>query len=308
MDNIAFVFPGQGSQSVGMGKDWFENTEFGKSLFEQADDLLGRPLSRICFEGPEEDLRMTGNQQPALYVCSAAALAGLFERGIQPTIVAGHSLGEYSALFASGAFDFKTGLKLVQTRGNLMNDAAERQPGAMAAIIGLDIEPLRELCESAEGICRIANINSPGQIVISGEKEAVEKVSEEAKAAGAKRALMLPVHGAFHSPLMQAAAEEMAKTLEAEQIDLPRIPCLSNVTADSHSSPEGIQELLARQITSPVRWVEIMERILQLNPKVVVEVGPGKVLTGMFKRMKATMPLLNCEKPADLDMIVDKLQ
>ena len=188
-----------------------------------------------------------------------------------------------------------------------MNEAAEKQPGSMAAIIGLEIEPLRELCESVDGICRIANINSPGQIVISGEKEAVEKVSEEAKAAGAKRALMLPVHGAFHSPLMQAAAEEMAKTLEAAQMHMPKIKCLSNVTADSHSSPEGIRELLAHQITSPVRWVEIMERILQLSPKAIVEVGPGKVLTGMFKRMKVTMPLLNCEKPADLDKIAESL-
>lgn len=290
MTKISFVFPGQGSQGVGMGKDLYDSFPESRAIFDKADEVLGFSLTKLCFEGPEEDLRLTANTQPALFTTSVAALKVLELNGIQPEVVAGHSIGEYAALVAAGALSFEDGVSLVRKRGELMQAAAEEFPGTMAAIIGLSTEKVREACERASefGIVDVANYNSPGQIVISGEVKAVEAAGGYAKEAGAKRVLPLNVSGAFHSRVMLPAAEKLSKVLAAVSFNDASIPVVANVTADYVKSADEIRESLARQIAGSVRWEESVTRMVNEGVDCFVEVGSGKVLAGLIKRIAGT--------------------
>ena len=281
-----FLFPGQGSQVVGMGKDLAEAFPCVRELYDKAAEILGFDLARVCFHGPENELKETRATQPALYVHSVAVGELLAERGIKPDAAAGHSLGEYSALSIADAFTFETGLRLVRVRAESMQKAGEQNPGTMAAIVGLDSETVEAICTqaSSEGAVVPANFNSSGQIAISGGVPAVTKAVEIAKAKGARLAQLLPVSGAFHSPLMEPAAKALASALESADIGEPRIPVISNVTAKPHGSSDGIRDLLARQLLSPVRWVETLEHLATEPDAQWYEVGAGNVLAGLLKR------------------------
>jgi len=306
MHKIAFIFPGQGSQYVGMGKALYHKYNWAKDLFARADEILGYSLSRICFEGPEEELKKTGNTQPGIFVVSAMVQTLIRERGIEPEAVAGHSLGEYSALHCSGALGFEDALRLVVERGRAMNDASEKTKGTMAAIIGLELSQVREICEkcSPPGIVQTANINSPTQIVITGDAKAVDAASELATAAGAQRVIPLPVHGAFHSPLMQSAAERMREVLKDVKIRTPDIRFINNADAEFLTDPEAIRLSLERQITSCVRWVEIVHKLADSGIDLMVEPGPGKVLTGLVRRIVKDMAVFPCETPEEIEKIL----
>jgi [acyl-carrier-protein] S-malonyltransferase len=307
---LAFVFPGQGSQTVGMGRDWHEQTDFGRDIFQCADDTLGFPLSRVCFEGPEDELRRTDRAQPGLFTCSVIAFEFLKNKGIEPAVVAGHSLGEYSALYAAGVFGLETGLSLVKTRGTSMGEAAEARPGAMAAVLGLDADKVEALCrEAAQGeILQVANFNSPGQIVISGERPAVQRAADAAKSAGARRAILLPVHGAFHSPLMESAVERMTEALGRADFEDPKVAFLANTEGDFVTEAARVREGLARQITYPVRWTEIMQKIADSGVEAVVEVGPGRVLTGLWRQIGSDIPAWPCGTIEQAEKVVAELQ
>jgi len=283
---IAFVFPGQGSQYVGMAKSFVELPQ-AKEILESADDILHTDLSRTMLEGPEEKLRQTEYTQPALFLHSALAFAFGGE-GQQANAVAGHSLGEFSALYAAGSFSFEDALSLVHLRGKLMAEAGRRSAGTMAAIIGMPAEQLIELCISVESetnaIVRPANFNSPGQIVVSGSVNGVQEVIVRAKAKGVRMAKELSVSGAFHSPLMQYAADGLKEALDSTVIFAPKIPVFANVTAEPHSTPELIRELLVRQLTSPVRWEETIKNMYDFGVREFVEFGAGKVLQGLIGR------------------------
>lgn len=291
-ETTALLFPGQGSQQAGMGKALAEHSAQARKIFEEADEVLGRPLSRLCFEGPEEELQRTENTQPALYVTSAAALAALRAEGFDGGAAAGHSLGEYTALYAAGALDFATGLRLVQARGRAMEEAGKKRAGTMAAVLGLDDAKVEEVCKEAsgdDGVVVAANLNSPGQVVISGDETALDRALEQAKAAGAKRAMKLKVGGAFHSPLMEPAVELMKPELEAAEIAAPKLKFVANVSADFVSDPEAIRESLLRQITSCVRWSPSVERLRDAGFNRFIEVGSGKVLTGLLRRIDKSL-------------------
>jgi [acyl-carrier-protein] S-malonyltransferase len=283
---IAFVFPGQGSQYVGMAKS-FAELQQGKELLEKADDILHTDLSRTMLEGPEEKLRQTEYTQPALFLHSALALAYGGEQQ-PPSAVAGHSLGEFTALYAAGSFSFEDALSLVHLRGKLMAEAGRRSPGTMAAIIGMPAEKLTTLCleveSETEAVVRPANFNSPGQIVVSGSVKGVQELMLRAKAAGVRMAKELTVSGAFHSPLMQYAADGLKEALDSTTIFVPKIPVFANVTAEPHSSPESIRELLVRQLTSPVRWEETIKNMYDFGVREFFEFGAGKVLQGLIGR------------------------
>jgi [acyl-carrier-protein] S-malonyltransferase len=306
---FAFVFPGQGSQTVGMGRDWYEQTDAGREVFSRADDVLGFPLSRICFEGPEEELRRTNRAQPGLFVCGVIAFEFLKSAGIEPAVVAGHSLGEYSALYAAGVFDLATGLSLVRTRGEVMGEAAEARPGAMAAVLGLEPDRIQAVCDEAagHGICRVANFNSPGQTVISGERAAVERAAEVAKAAGARRAILLPVHGAFHSPLMESAVPRMKAALASAKLNDPLVPVLANTEGDFVDDAETIRDALARQILQSVRWTDIMQKIAGLDLEAVIEAGPGRVLSGLWRQSGSPIPARQCGTVEEARALVAEL-
>lgn len=294
---IAFVFPGQGSQYVGMGKDFYESFETGKKFFDKANEIVGEGFSKVCFDGPEDELKKTANTQPGLFVSSVVAFEYLKKNGFSPFAVAGHSLGEYSALYAAGAFDFETGLKLVLERGKAMNEAAEKHKGAMAALIGVSMEKVLEICSEAEsaGIVKPANFNSSEQIVISGSVDGVAKACELAKQKGAKRALPLPVHGAFHSPLMDSAAELMKKTLSAAILKNVGTIFVNNADAKVISDAEEIKDSLGRQITSCVRWVDTVKILAdEINVDIFIEVGPKNVLSGLIKRISPAKACYNC--------------
>lgn len=280
---IAFVFPGQGSQKPGMGKDLYETSDVAKAIFDQVAAATGIDVAKLCFETDEETLRQTQNAQVALYTCGVAAAKALQAAGIEPKAVAGHSVGEYAALAAAGVITVEEGAKLVQTRGKLMAEAGAVAPGAMAAILGLDREPVEAACAEAEGVVVVANDNSPGQLVISGEPEAVAKAGELAKAKGAKRVLPLNVSGAFHSPLMVEPSNRMAEALAAATWSSPTVPVYANVTAASES--EGWAGLLERQLASSVRWTETIQRMRADGVETFVECGVGEVLTGLLKRI-----------------------
>ena len=283
----AYVFPGQGAQFPGMGKDLYESSPEAKSLMDKADDILGFNITDIMFGGTDEDLKATRVTQPAIFIHSVAL--ALCTPGLPaPDMVGGHSLGEFSALVAAGAVSFEDGLKLVAVRANEMQKCCEKVPGTMAAIIGLPNETVEEVCAGVPGIVIPANYNSDGQIVISGEKEAVLAACDALKAAGAKRALPLPVGGAFHSPLMEPARTELAKAIEATEVKAPRCPIYQNVTALPETDPVRIKENLLKQLTSPVRLTQSVKNMLADGANSFLELGPGTVLQGLVKRISAT--------------------
>jgi [acyl-carrier-protein] S-malonyltransferase len=289
MSKKAFVFPGQGSQFVGMGMDVYEMYPEARDIFDRANEIIGINLSKICFEGPEEELKQTQITQPAIFVHSMAIFEILKNKNYKPDAVAGHSLGEYSALVAAEAFSFEDGLKLVKIRGALMQKAGVDRPGTMAAIIGLDPEKVNEICASVQevGIVCAANYNSPGQVVISGEIKAVHAAMEVAKEQGARRVVELVVSGAFHSPLMHAAQEGLAQALNETHIRDAQIPIYTNVSAAATSAADKIRDLLFKQLNHPVRWVEIIENMAASGVNTFYEVGPGKVLSGLIKRINS---------------------
>jgi len=309
MRPIAFVFPGQGSQYVGMGRDLYEAYPEARAVFDEANEILGFSLSKLCFEGPAEELNDTINTQPAIFTMSVAclkALNPLFSlnplSSPNPLFVAGHSLGEYTALVAAGALDFADGLKLVRERGRLMKEAGEKNPGGMAAIIGLDAGTLEGICQEASGV-QIANYNSPGQIVISGHREALERAMGLARERGAKRVIPLAVSIAAHSPLMRPAAEEFRRAVETTPFRRARIPLVANVTARPIVEPEEVREELVTQLTSPVRWVESVERMIEGGVDTFVEIGPKSVLTGLIRRIDRSVRTVNVGDAAGVEVI-----
>ena len=279
----AFVFPGQGAQFVGMGKDLYENNAEAKAMLEKANEVLGFRITDLMFEGTEEDLKQTKVTQPAVFLHSVILAKTLGEE-FKPDMVAGHSLGEFSALVAAGCLPFEQGLKLVETRALAMQKACEATPSTMAAIIGLPDEKVEEICATIDGVCIPANYNSPGQVVISGTFEAIEAACAKFKEAGAKRALPLKVGGAFHSPLMESAREELAKAIAEANFSEPICPIYQDVDAKPHTNPEEIKENLVKQLTAPVRWSQIMAQMKEDGMTEAVEVGPGKVLQGLIGR------------------------
>jgi [acyl-carrier-protein] S-malonyltransferase len=289
MSHIAFVFPGQGSQYVGMAQDLVATYPQARARFEQADATLGFALSSLCFNGPENELTDTINAQPALLTHSIASLDVLqtLQPNLTPAFVAGHSLGEYSALVAADALDFTDALKLVRERGRVMKAAGEKTPGAMAAIIGMDTTTLESVC--AETGVQIANYNAPGQIVISGEKDALQRAVELAKTRGAKRAIVLAVSIASHSRLMQDAAREFAHAVAATPLRTPKIPVISNVTAKPLTSVEDIRHELVTQLTSSVQWIKSIEYIIAQGVTQFIELGPKDVLAGLIRRINANV-------------------
>jgi len=286
MGKTAWIFPGQGSQYVGMGRDLCERYEEARLTFEQAERVLGSNLRRLMFEGPEETLKRTEHAQQAIFVHSVALSRVLASMGLSPDMVAGHSLGEYSALVAAGALDFEEALALVKDRALSMQTACETNPGAMSAVIGLDAPVVERICAEIDvGVVDVANINSPGQIVISGEPDAVEAAGEAAKGRGAKKAIPLKVSGAFHSRLMGPAAEKFGPSVSSVDISPPDRGFFPNVSATLTQSPEGIRKGLLDQICSPVRWQPTIEKMIDEGADTFVEVGPGKVLTGLLRRI-----------------------
>lgn len=285
----AFVFPGQGAQYSGMGKDLYESSSAARARFEEANDVLGFDISSIMFEGTDEALKQTAVTQPAIFLHSAI-LAECLGDAFNPAMVAGHSLGEFSALVAAGSLNFADGLRLVSARANAMQKACEAQPSTMAAVLGLDNDVVERVCEETQGVVVAANYNCPGQLVISGEVPAVEAACQAMSEAGARRALMLPVGGAFHSPLMEPARAELAAAIEDADFQAPRCPIYQNVSAEPTNDPGLIRKQLVAQLTAPVRWTQTMEAMIADGAKEVTEVGPGKVLQGLFKKVNRAFP------------------
>ena len=285
----AFVFPGQGAQFSGMGKDLHDASQDARMRFEQANDILGFDIASIMFEGTAEELKETKVTQPAIFLHSVI-LAECLGDAFQPDMVAGHSLGEFSALVAAGALGFEDGLSLVSARANAMQKACELQPSTMAAVLGLENNVVEDICGNTDGVVVAANYNCPGQLVISGEVPAVEAACHALTEAGARRALMLPVGCAFHSPLMEPAREELATAIAQADIQSPRCPIYQNVSAEPTSDPQLIRQQLVAQLTAPVRWTQTMEAMIADGAKEVTEVGPGKVLQGLFKKVDRAFP------------------
>lgn len=286
----AWLFPGQGAQAVGMGKDLAESHPAARAVFEAADAALGVPISRICFEGPEDELTRTVNTQPAIVTHSIAALAAALATGAiaeRPALVAGHSLGEYAALIVAGAVSFEDGVRLVRERGRLMQEACDREPSTMAAVLGVEPDALATIC--AEHGAHICNVNAPGNITIGGTAQAVQAASDAASAAGASRVVPLTVSGAFHTPLMQSAADGMREVLAAVAFTDPAIPVVSNVTTRPLTTGAELPEELATQVTSPVLWADSVRTMQGQGVTQVVEFGPGKVLTGLVRRIDRSL-------------------
>jgi len=309
MNVIAFLFPGQGSQSVGMGKELAARHQAARQTFDQADAALGFKLSELCFYGPEEKLKLTEITQPAILTVSVAACRVLREKGIHPSFAAGHSLGEYSAHVAAGTLRFEDALRTVSRRGRYMQEAVPVGEGAMAAILGMPLAELIQICaEAAQGeVCSPANINSPDQIVISGNKRAVERAAELAKRRGAKRAILLPVSAPFHCSLLQPAQDKMAADLAQLSFHSMQIPIACNVDAKLLSTPEAARDALIRQVTGAVRWEPCMHHLMAHGVETFIEAGPGKVLCGLMRQIDRHRTCLNVEDEASLQKTMHHL-
>lgn len=290
----AYVFPGQGAQFSGMGKDLYEQSEEAKKLFHQANDILGFNITEIMFEGSDEQLKQTNVTQPAIFLHSVI-LAKVLGDSFKPDMTAGHSLGEFSALVAAGAMKFEDGLKLVAARANAMQKACEAKPSTMAAVLGMEDADVERICGEIDGIVVPANYNCPGQLVISGSVEAVEKACEALKEAGAKRALILPVGGAFHSPLMEPARAELEAAIKATELTTPICPVYQNVVAKGVTDPTEIKTNLVNQLTGAVKWTQIMQQMIADGASEFIEVGPGKVLQGLVKKVDRAMLTASAE-------------
>jgi [acyl-carrier-protein] S-malonyltransferase len=309
MGKVAFVFPGQASQYPGMGKELAEKYPAARAVFNEADKVLGFSISKMCFEGTEEDLKLTANTQPAILTCSVAVFRVLAEKGLTPDFVAGHSLGEYSALVASGALKFADAVQLVRKRGTYMQDAVPAGVGAMAAIMGLSPAVVADACKrAAEGeICSAANLNSPDQTVISGHAGAVKRAVEIASQLGAKRAVILAVSAPFHSALMTPMQERLEKDLRQTEFSDLQMPLVTNVDADTTTSGTEAREALIRQVTMPVRWEESIRLLIDEGVNTFVEVGPGRVLTGLLRQIERSVAILNVEDEKSLSATVEKI-
>ena len=310
MTKLAFIFPGQGSQHAGMGRDLAANFTAARAAFEEADRALGFKLSDLCFNGPDEELQLTANTQPAILATSVAAFRILSERGVKPEVVAGHSLGEYSALVAAGSLTLTDAVRLVRLRGELMQQAVPPGVGAMAAILGLDAGQVAAACEAAAAgqVCAPANFNTPTQVVIAGHREAVERAVEECRRRGARRALMLKVSAPFHSALMRPAQEQLAGPLAATEFRDLTVPIVNNVDAALGAGGGAAREALVRQVSAPVLWTECVGALLTRGIDTFVEVGPGKVLLGLVKALSKEVTLLNVEDSASLQTTLESLQ
>ena len=303
MRDVVFLFPGQGSQQVGMGKDLWERHASVKRLFEEASDLLGTDLTALCFEGPSETLVQTDNVQPAITLVNLATAQVLREEGITPAAAAGHSLGEYAALAAAGVFSFAETLSLVQFRGTVMKEAADRHPGGMLAVFGLDLESMSAVCREVGevGSVEVANHNSPNQVILTGEHAALKAAGELAKQEGAKLTVPLKVSGPWHSRFMGEARDKMQARLTEVHPGRPSFPVIANVAADAYpDDPEGIRARLVEQIVRPVRWADSVTRLVQSGHRLFVEVGPGKVLTGLMRDISRDVVALSVQDEAGL--------
>lgn len=309
MGKVAFVFPGQASQYPGMGKELAEKYPAARAVFDEADKALGFSVSQMCFAGTEDELKLTANTQPAILTCSVAVYRVLAEKGITPDFVAGHSLGEYSALVAAGALKFSDAVQLVRKRGLYMQEAAPAGLGAMAAIMGLSPAVVADACKrAADGeVCAPANLNSPEQTVISGHAAAVKRAVEIASQLGAKRAVILAVSAPFHSALMMPAQERLEQDLRKTQFSDLRVPLVTNVSADTTTSGEEAREALIRQVSMPIRWEESMRLLMDEGVNAFVEVGPGRVLTGLLRQIERSVAVLNVEDEKSLAMTMEKI-
>lgn len=305
MSKLAFVFPGQGSQSAGMGRELAEAFPAARAVFDAADGALGEKLSRLCFEGPDDQLRLTANTQPAILTVSVAVAAVLAERGIVPDVVAGHSLGEYSALVAAGALSVGEAASVVRARGTFMQEAVPAGRGVMAAVLGMEPDRVRAICESVQAAtgktCSPANYNEPAQTVIAGEAGAVERAIVELKGAGAKRVMPLPVSAPFHCAMMEPVKPRLGAVLQRVVWKAPRVPVVTNVEAKANQDVGRIAPLLVEQVTSPVRWIECVQEMIRLGVTRFVEVGPGKVLSGLVKRIDRSALVSNVEDLSSLE-------
>ncbi len=306
---IAFLFPGQGSQAVGMGRAFYEASAAAKAVFQEADEALGEDLTRLIFEGPEAQLALTANTQPAILTVSVAAAAAAAERGLRPALAAGHSLGEYSALVVAGALAFGDAVRIVRRRGQFMQEAVPVGTGAMAAILGLDLGQVQAVCaEAADGeVVEVANINAPQQVVIAGHRAAVERAVALAARRGGRKSVLLPVSAPFHCALMQPAAARLREVLDAVPVREPTIPVVRNVDAGLTRTAAEVKPALVAQVSSPVRWTEVVQRLHAEGARVFVEVGPGRVLTGLLRRILDGGRGLNVEDPASLHRTVAAL-
>ncbi|MCX7918713.1 MAG: ACP S-malonyltransferase [bacterium] len=307
MNKLAFIFPGQGSQSVGMGKDFYDSSPTAREIFESANRILGWSLTDVCFSGPEEKLKQTEFAQPALFTVGYIAFQLLVDQGVHPAVVAGHSLGEYTALAAAAVLSFESALKLVAERGRLMQRAGTDNPGSMAAVLSLTESEVQEICRQAEsagtGYVGVANYNCPGQIVISGSVASVAKAIELISAQG-KKAILLPVSGAFHSPLMESAARTLTELIHQSEFNPAKIPVVQNVTAEYTLDAETLQSNLTQQMLSPVRWEASVRKMIDNGITCFIEAGVGKVLSGMVKRIDREVMTLTVENIAGLNTAI----
>lgn len=309
MSKVAFLFPGQASQYCGMGKDLAQNFPESQGVLEQADAALGFPISKMCFEGTEEELKLTENTQPGILSVSIAAYRALEKRGVVPDFVAGHSLGEYSALVAAGGIEFADAVKLVRARGRYMQEAVPPGEGAMAAILGMAPSDVADVCKKASqgDVVSPANLNSPEQTVISGTAAAVKRAVEIASQSGAKRAVILPVSAPFHCALMMPAQKRLETDLRAARFSSLKFPLITNVDAEAITTGDEARESLIRQVTSPVRWLDSIREMIEAGVSVFVEVGPGKVLCGLLRQIDRSVRALNVEDAASLNATIEKI-